>query len=875
VKRRLLSVILVLTILMGVFPVTALADNYHGVEFSLFDSFVYEGGIFDAQVRVVGLNNENTTYRWQTDTSFGQKGHWSDLKDNSAWRGTKTDHLQLYTNSGVLYGTGWEDIPFRCLVTVNGKEYASPNFYIQVMPAGLLIKCLAEDNEGFKESIGVGMSGHERVLSKSDEGFPTHATAYAGEQLGFTINCTDPSEVFFSNFYRSEVSFVPEIKVYKNGRLVQSGEDQCLYTPTTAGDTLTVEHILRVKAGETDHGVYQSNKMTIDIIAPEPVSTAAAKYDCSLLKERYNESQKLISVSKGSELQIIENSGDTWYKVLYDNTVGWLPADALNIQNRIAPSNTFDTVEVSIIWPSADLPAPFTAKTGNSGYTVHSIDWWDHDEERFLEQGEVFKDDCIYGVTIWLTAEGGSEFAVNDNNVPIVKGLINGSSVDVHKAYEQDPRQVIELSADFAPMLHKCAPVLIQRIQPTCQQVGHEGYYLCECGKAYGDAEASKLIDPEQDGVLPIAAHKMGSWSYNGTHHYRKCKICAAIIPGSNAAHSGNPCNVCGFMGHVCQLEPVHMIDPTCEHDGFEKYYKCDCGKTYKDSAGKQPVDLNTWGVIPKLPHSPGEWTYNSTDHASLCAYCNKTIPGTTKAHSGDPCGVCGFTSHVCQLKPVRMVDPTCERDGFEKYYKCDCGKAYKDSAGKQPVDLNTWGVIPKLPHSPGEWTYNSTDHASLCAYCNKTIPGTTQAHSGDVCSVCGYVDLRGLASAKKVISMVDIGDVALPKVGSAPDYTVSVGSGYKVNQDSQAYQWMHRGIAWYDITDGKFVSFRHTFMDGHQYQVYISLCPTGSNVFEYPNATVNGNYAESFGDKYSLTVCYTFQPCTARNTAGTRPFRD
>jgi len=122
---------------------------------------------------------------------------------------------------------------------------------------------------------------------------------------------------------------------------------------------------------------------------------------------------------------------------------------------------------------------------------------------------------------------------------------------------------------------------------------------------------------------------------------------------------------------------------------------------------------------------------------------------------------------------------------------------------------------------------------------------------------------------------MVDIGDVALPKVGSAPDYTVSVGSGYKVNQDSQAYQWMHRGIAWYDITDGKFVSFRHTFMDGHQYQVYISLCPTGSNVFEYPNATVNGNYAESFGDKYSLTVCYTFQPCTARNTAGTRPFRD
>ena len=773
-KKGLLSILLVLAVLIGIFPVTAFAAEPVYVEFSWKDGFVYEGGIFDMRVHVFGANAEKAAFRWQTDPSFG-KGHWSDLKDNSAWRGTKTDHLQLYTNSGVLYGTGWENIPFRCLVTVDGKEYATPNFYMQVMPAWLLVKYLGEAKEGFEQPGGVGMGGYNEILSKTEEGFPTHATAYAGSQLGFAINCTDPSRSFFSDFQRSEVSFIPEIKVYKNGSLVQSGEDVCLYTPTAAGDTLTVEHTLYLKAGETDHGVYQSNKMTIDIIAPEPVSSATVKYDCSLLKERYNESQKLISIPKGREVQIVENSGDSWYKVLYYNTVGWLPADALNIQKRIAASNTFDTVEVSMMQPSAELPAPFTAKTGNSGYTVHSIDWFDDAEERFLEQGEVLKGDRTYAVTIWLTAEPGSEFAVNDNDVPAVKGLINGSSVDVNKAYEQDPRQVIELSASFAPMAHTCAPVLVQQVAPTCQQAGHEEYYLCECGKAYRDAAASQLLDPQTDGILPIAAHKAGGWSYNGTHHYRKCEICTAVVPGTNAAHSGDPCKVCGFVSHVCRTELIKMVDPTCERDGFEKYYKCQ-----------------------------------------------------------------------------------------------QCGKTYKDANATQLVDISSWGTIPKLPHTHGDWTFNTTHHASLCAYCNKTIPGTTKPHTGAVCDVCGYVD----PSAIKKITSVEIDGVAAPKTGNAPDYTFSVGEGYEIDQNAQDYEYMHRGIAWYDITDGKFVSLRHTFAAGHQYQVYVSLKPRSGYEFGRLWASVNGDDADFAGSNSKLTVSYIFPPCEIRSSTGIRPYR-
>ena len=95
-KKRILSILLTLAILAGALPATALADIPNRVSYNLIESFVYEGGIFDIGVRVSGPNAEKASFRWQTDASFGGTGSWSDLKDNSAWRGTKTDHLQLH-----------------------------------------------------------------------------------------------------------------------------------------------------------------------------------------------------------------------------------------------------------------------------------------------------------------------------------------------------------------------------------------------------------------------------------------------------------------------------------------------------------------------------------------------------------------------------------------------------------------------------------------------------------------------------------------------------------------------------------------------------------------------------------------------------------
>ena len=84
----------------------------------------------------------------------------------------------------------------------------------------------------------------------------------------------------------------------------------------------------------------------------------------------------------------------------------------------------------------------------------------------------------------------------------------------------------------------------------------------------------------------------------------------------------------------------------------------------------------------------------------------------------------------------------------------------------------------------------------------------------------------------------------------------------------------MHRGIAWYDITDGKFVSFRHTFIAGHQYQVYIVLKPEAGYEFGRLWASVNGDDADFAGSNSKLTVSYIFPPCESRSTTGTLPYR-
>lgn len=766
-KTKILSILLIAVLLIGLVPCEAFAAEPVKVTFGMYEGYVYEGGIFDVRVNVDGPGAENATFRWQADVSFGGTGSWSDLKDNSAWHGTRTDHLQLYTHKGVLYGTGWEDIYFRCLVTVNGKSYSSPEFNMQVLPAGTLLSVLRKKEEGFKKEYGVGVEGYEQIFAESAEGFVTSATAYAGSELTFTIDATDPARTYFSDFQRSDVRFVPEIVVKEGDKVVQKGTDRCTYTPGTVGKTITVEHTLRVVAGITDHGVYQTNKMTIRILEPATTGIATVKYDCSLLKEMYTASKKLLDLSKGDTVAIVENIGNTWCKVLCSKTVGYLPIDALDTDRQI------DTVSVSLPDYWADQIVPDTAQSGGNGYEVVGLTWQDETDGHTLKPDEKLRSDRMYTVLVRLQANDGFKFAVNAAGRSTVSAKIGKAAADVNPVPGQEPAKMLELSMTIAPVpepTHTCKPTLVARVEPTCTTDGHEAYYRCDCGKTYTDKAGTDPCDPKTEGVLAAKDHTPGDWKYNGTHHYRKCEVCYAIVPGTNAQHKGSPCIVCGFGTHVCKPEYVPMVDPTCTREGFMAHYLCSCGKAYADAAATQRVDLATWGKLPKLPHFPGGWTVNTTHHASLCAYCSQTIPDTTAVHNGSPCSVCGFAD----------------------------------------------------PHA--------------------------------------RVEIKSIA----------ITNLTVPKGGVLPDYTVSVDSpAYEVNPNAQAYEYSVGGISWYDITAGEFLPSNTSFLKGHEYQVYISLRPTGNNVFLYPYATINDEFAQISGSEYDVIVSYVFPPCGGRDTTG------
>ncbi len=57
---------------------------------------------------------------------------------------------------------------------------------------------------------------------------------------------------------------------------------------------------------------------------------------------------------------------------------------------------------------------------------------------------------------------------------------------------------------------------------------------------------------------------------------------------------------------HICKLEQIPKVAPTCTDDGREAYFRCEgCGKFYEDEAGKHAIEeLFAWGKLEKLGHA-------------------------------------------------------------------------------------------------------------------------------------------------------------------------------------------------------------------------------------------------------------------------------
>lgn len=758
-KKRILCAVLCLVLLLGLFPVSAGAETV--VTFSLLDGFIYNGGIFDAAVHVNG-NPSGVKYQWQVDVSMGE-GSWVDLEDDSSpssgYHGTKTSHFQLITShrdGSLETETGWNRIPFRCKVTVGSKTYYSQPFTMSFYKTTAFD---AQIKKGFQEgTLGISTRTFRGVSNQkvvSESGFDTvySGKAVAGEAIGLWMGVKEIG--YNTMLWQSDARLIPEIAVTESGKTTRytGKQDNFIdYTTSTVGtNAVKIEYKVRLKHGVNDLGYYQTETMNVSTSAPNLLTTAIAKYDCSVLKERYNESEKLVNVPKNAEVGIIENLGGTWYKVLYKNRIGYIPTSALT------ETQIINSVRANVRDPEIGKTASFGATAGDSRYTIHSVDWYDKTADRFLIAGDTFQKGHQYQVVVWLQTNAGYAFPVNMNGNPALSASVNNYAVTPAVAYEQDPEKVIELRYDYPVLsdVHVCSVTRVEAVAPTCLGTGFKAYYHCSCGKNYEDAAAKKPIaNLTSWGTVAAKGHGAGVWRYNSTHHYLKCPDCLEIIPGSDAPHTGGVATC--MQRAVCEV----------------------CGQSYGE------IGTHDWTAF---------WVYQDEfGHAYACNWdrCNAYdtryphVPGPAATETEPQlCTECAYViapakNHRHNLTKVEAKDATCFDPGNTEYYSCSgCADIFKDEKGTEKLDRTSVITAP-LGHMIGDdWCYDEDFHWRECTRCAAALDETMMEHGfiDGTCADCGYQEGGAVNTGSKEPQNPqnpDDPDEKPQDDGSAPDLT-------------------------------------------------------------------------------------------------------
>lgn len=377
----------------------------------------------------------------------------------------------------------------------------------------------------------------------------------------------------------------------------------------------------------------------------------------------------------------------------------------------------------------------FTIEGSSYGfYPTEPVVWRDKTNNfKQLDSSDTFIQGHEYQLCIWLSAnrEGGFTFRTDQYGNPQVNVTINSWAPDkVNKAYEQDGREVIEILYTFpaCAAAHTCQPKLVPMQKQTCVMPGFKAYYECACGKCYEDAAGTKLItDMDGYGIIPADGHKEGDWSYNGTHHYKKCTTCREIIPGTEAAHSGGTasciekaqCSTCG--ASYGELDSEHRWGPGWDYkDASGHAWICADCKTHSEIYAHKPGPAATetspqtctdcgYVIQPALHvHTPGDLRYNSGEHYRYCTVCGEMMENEN--HKGGKA--------------------TCVEKG-----KCTvCGYAYLPENEDHTPDTK-WTACAGLYH------------AKLCKLCGAHCtpeehkPGAAATEtSPQTCTVCGYI---------------------------------------------------------------------------------------------------------------------------------------
>ena len=673
--KRILSLFLCLVLLTGVIAVPVRAD----FQVSYYNEEIYAGGILDLQAFVGEVDLSGYTFQWQTDASLGDD-HWYDLEDNAFYKGTDTNHLQMYTTYGGDY-TDWNLIPFRCVVTKNGVTKYTPNIYMHIRSSDGIVTGLKSKEIGLYEP---NLTNLTNFSSKDDLTYT--ANTYAGSKIG--ISCGGSSEIQISTLVSSEVQLKREIKITENGKYTVSG-DQTSYIPYTVGNNaVKIEVNMRIVVAGVDRGVYQTKTINLTTKKPSITDTGKTKSACSLLRYTYNESEKLASISKGTNLEIIGKEG-SYYQVYYNGFVGYVGTSLVDA--AMSETKNIDHVELSMAAPGAGNVWPSSVTVKPTGCIVTSVEWYDKTAGKYLNSGECFVKGHDYQVVIWVTAKDGYRFKLDSGNNMLTTAVLNENlPCFTSRAYEQENGKVIDIRYDFNNVKEA------EATEPTQPQ--------------------TTPTQPQTTPTEPQHTHTISDWRTTGAYHYRVCTTCGEFLEqedhkgGSATCTQKAKCEVCGFAYGM--TEPDHKWSPTY-------LYRDKTGHAWVCADCKEHSDIE--------PHNPG--------------------PAATEK---DPqvCKDCGYImtpakNHTHKLTKVAMVEPSCTREGCIAYYSCDgCSKLFEDKEGKKEIPDTRDLRLPAMAHSTGEtWEYDEIFHWRRCSACSELLIETQMYHEMEngICLTCGF----------------------------------------------------------------------------------------------------------------------------------------
>jgi len=693
--KRLFAILLWAVMLASLLALPASALSYY---VSGYGENIYAGGIVDLFAYPNEGNTEDFTYQWQFDAGFGGERSWYDVPDNDSYSGGKTNHLQIHTTPGTY--DSWSDIPFQCVVTAaDGTVRASRDFHIEIYPTEDLIPNMKEWGYGlFTPRID------NTIDLKTTDDVNYTASAYAGTALKMQIGhkTIDAKPIL----RESEVDLKIEIEITENGHTTVSSNSTA-YIPYTVGN-LEVKFIEKLFIGEFNLGVFDAKTVHVTVTKPQTKLTAPAKSDCSLLRYTYNESPKLASIPKGTTLDIVGESG-SYYQVYYGGYVGYVGKSLVGAAAD-ATAHLISTVDVTIPKPVAGQNPADTCTVNTPSCELYHTDpvTWTDAAGKQVKATDTFKEGERYTVSIWLSAKSGYEFPTDASGNPKLGGVINGSLPPyIYKAYEQDPRQVIELTYTFAPA-----------------QIGPESEETVETApettpEATEATQPSVTPNPPVTPEVPEHTHTPSDWRCTGAYHYKACTTCGDFLTAQD--HAGGAA--------TCMGEGVCAV----------------CGYAYLELTEGHAPDTSKWTACGKLYH------------AHLCKLCGAHCdaqdhtPGPEATETtAQTCTVCGYVltpakGHIHSLTHIPYVPATCLATGTTEHYNCSgCSTLFSDPEGKQPLLEGISVTIPYLTHEPADnWSMDESCHWRSCKLCQTVLEETKTVHNmkDGKCATCGYKD--------------------------------------------------------------------------------------------------------------------------------------